>query len=57
MTCGFLGGAAVGHVVQIAETGNMATGNPGPILYTDILTPLSLLVLLVLTFRPVRRGA
>ncbi len=57
VTCGFLGGAAVGHVVQIAETGNMATGNAGPILYTDILTPLSLLVLLVLTFRPVRRGA
>ncbi|MFG1394317.1 DUF6790 family protein [Xanthobacter agilis] len=51
MTTGFLGGAAIGHLVQIAETGNLAAGNAGPILYTDALTPLSLLVLLALTFR------
>ncbi|MGQ3674795.1 DUF6790 family protein [Xanthobacter sp. TB0139] len=51
MVCGFLGGAAVGHLVQISETGNMAAGNAGSILYTDMLTPLSLLVLLALTFR------
>ena len=55
MTCGFLGGAAVGHVVQIAATGNLAAGNAGPILYTDVLTPLALLILLALTWRSARR--
>ncbi|BAF86446.1 hypothetical protein AZC_0448 [Azorhizobium caulinodans ORS 571] len=54
MTGGFLGGAAVGHVVQIVSTGNLAAGNAGPILYTDVLTPLSLLVLLALTVRSAR---
>ncbi|MDQ0511904.1 DUF6790 family protein [Ancylobacter amanitiformis] len=44
---GFLGGAGVGHVVQIAETGNQAAGNAGPILYTDFLTPLAVLGLLL----------
>ncbi|MGR7996556.1 MULTISPECIES: DUF6790 family protein [unclassified Xanthobacter] len=51
MTCGFLGGAAIGHLVQISETGNLAAGNAGPILYTDILTPLALVVLLALRWR------
>ncbi|MFG1424152.1 DUF6790 family protein [Roseixanthobacter liquoris] len=55
VAAGFLGGAAVGHVVQIVETGNLAAGNAGPILYTDILTPLTLLVLLALT-RHTARG-
>ncbi|MCS0504139.1 DUF6790 family protein [Ancylobacter mangrovi] len=45
---GFLGGAGVGHVVQIAQTGNMAAGNAGPILYTDFLTPIAVLGLLLL---------
>ncbi len=45
---GFLGGAGVGHIVQMAETGNMAAGNAGPILYTDFLTPLAVLGLLLL---------
>ncbi|MFG1431440.1 DUF6790 family protein [Xanthobacter sp. V2C-8] len=54
VAAGFLGGAAVGHLVQIFETGNMAAGNAGPILYTDVLTPLSLLVLLALTARTAR---
>ncbi len=57
MTCGFLGGAAVGHVVQIAKTGNLAAGNAGPILYTDVLTPLALLILLGLTWRSSGRSA
>ncbi len=56
MVSGFLGGAAVGHLVQIAETGNYAAGNAGPILYTDILTPLALLILLALTFGAHRRA-
>ncbi|CAA0101406.1 Uncharacterised protein [Starkeya nomas] len=45
---GFLGGAGVGHLVQIAETGNMAAGNAGPILYTDFINPLAVLGLLLL---------
>lgn len=57
VACGFLDGAALGHLVHIAETGNMATGTAGPVLYADIVTPPSQLVLLALTFRPVRRGA
>ncbi|MFG1358719.1 DUF6790 family protein [Xanthobacter pseudotagetidis] len=55
VSAGFLGGAAVGHLVQIAKTGNLASGNAGPILYTDMLTPLALLVLLALTWTSGRR--
>lgn len=36
----FLLGAAGGHVYQIFQTHNMAAGNAGTILYTDILLPL-----------------
>ncbi|MFG1479201.1 DUF6790 family protein [Xanthobacter sp. V4C-4] len=54
MAAGFLGGAAAVHVVEIASTGNLAPGNAGPILYTDVLTPLSLLILSALTFRSAR---
>lgn len=57
VTTGFLGGAALTHVFQIAETGNRAAGNAGPILYTDVLTPLLLLILLALTFRSARGSA
>ena len=46
MMAGFLGGAGIGHVIQIAETGDMASGNAGPILYTDFLTPIALFALL-----------
>ncbi|WP_454684397.1 DUF6790 family protein [Ancylobacter moscoviensis] len=45
---GFLGGAGVGHLVQIAEAGNMAAGNAGPILYTDFINPLAVFGLLLL---------
>lgn len=45
----FLGGAAWGHVIQMTSAGNFAPGNAGPIFYTDILTPVSLLILLALT--------
>ncbi len=51
MVASFLGGAAVGHLRQIAETGNLAAGNAGPILYTDILTPVAVAVLLVIAWR------
>ncbi len=42
----FLGGAGLGHIRDIAETGNLAPGNAGPILVTDFLTPLAIIVLL-----------
>lgn len=48
MAACFLGGAGVGHIIQISETGNMATGNAGPILYTDFLTPAVLLAIIAL---------
>lgn len=51
MVASFLGGAAVGHLRQIAETGNLAAGNAGPILYTDMLTPIAVAVLLVIAWR------
>jgi hypothetical protein len=34
--------------VDIAGQGNLAPGNAGPILFTDFLTPIVVLVLLVL---------
>ncbi|MET3352936.1 UNVERIFIED_ORG: hypothetical protein ABID33_000832 [Xanthobacter viscosus] len=57
MTAGFLGGAAVNHLIEIAEAGNYAAGNAGPILYTDVLTPLLLLILLALTYRSGRAAS
>ncbi|MBT5954127.1 hypothetical protein HOG98_05340 [bacterium] len=36
----FLWGAASGHIYQIVVNKNMASGNAGIILYTDILLPL-----------------
>lgn len=36
----FLWGAAAGHLYQIAATGNLAAGNAGVVLYTDILLPV-----------------
>ena len=53
---GFLGGAGVGHIRDILETGNLAPGNAGPILYTDFLTPIAILALLWFArgYKPVR---
>jgi hypothetical protein len=36
----FQWGAAVGHVHEIMTTGNMAPGNAGIMLYSDILLPV-----------------
>ncbi len=44
----FMLGAAFGHVKEIRATENRSPGNAGPILSTDILTPLVLLTLMVL---------
>jgi Na+/melibiose symporter-like transporter len=43
----FLIGAGIIHIVDIASQGNLAPGNAGPILFTDFLTPIAVLVLLV----------
>ncbi|WP_029554891.1 DUF6790 family protein [Xanthobacter sp. 91] len=51
MMAGFLGGAGINHIIEIGRTGNLAAGNAGPILYTDLLTPLLLVILLALTYR------
>jgi len=40
--------AGVIHIVDIVEKGNLAPGNAGPIMITDFLTPVAVLVLLVL---------
>ncbi len=51
----FLIGAGIVHIVDIVGQGNLAPGNAGPILVTDFLTPLAILVLLVFAsekFRP-----
>ena len=42
----FLIGAGVIHIVDIVGRGNFAPGNAGPILVTDFLTPVAILVLL-----------
>ncbi len=45
----FLLGAAIGHVHDMATTGNLSLGNAGPTLWSDILIPLVLLILLIAT--------
>jgi hypothetical protein len=42
----FLFGAGIGHIPDIAATGNFAPGNAGPIMVTDFLTPIAVLALL-----------
>lgn len=51
----FLLGAAGGHILEIARTGNRAPGNAGAILYSDILLPVIGFVLLWLQRRTSRR--
>ena len=45
----FLMGAGVIHVTDIVTAGDYAPGNAGPILITDFLTPIAVLVLLYLS--------
>jgi Na+/melibiose symporter-like transporter len=45
---GFLIGAGIIHILDIMGKGNLAPGNAGPILVTDFLTPVVILVLLAL---------
>jgi hypothetical protein len=48
----FLAGAGFGHIMDILAGDNLAPGNAGPILITDFLTPIVVLILLVLWPRP-----
>jgi hypothetical protein len=50
----FLVGAGIMHIRDIAQNGNFAPGNAGPILVTDFLTPIVILVLLVLAIGKLR---
>lgn len=45
----FLLGAAIGHVLDMATTGNLSLGNLGPTLWSDVLIPLALAALIVST--------
>ena len=45
----FLIGAGIVHILDIIAAGNFAPGNAGPILFTDLLTPLAIAVLLWLS--------
>ncbi len=42
----FLIGAGIGHIRDIVTAGNFAPGNAGPILFTDLLTPTAIFLLL-----------
>ncbi len=44
----FLIGAGVGHIRDIITAGNLAPGNAGPVLFTDLLTPTAIFLLLSL---------
>lgn len=52
----FLLGAGIVHIVDIVETGNMAFGNAGPILWSDLYLPVVAVVLLVLALAEGRRA-
>ena len=45
----FLIGAGIGHIRDIVTAGNFAPGNAGPILFTDLLTPTAIFLLLWLS--------
>ncbi len=51
----FLWGAAFGHIRQIILLHNYNPGNAGTILISDILIPLTLLILLALNYTQVRK--
>jgi hypothetical protein len=52
----FLIGAGLLHISDIAGSGNLAPGNAGPIMVTDFVTPIAVLVLLVLASGVQRRA-
>jgi len=42
----FMWGAAISHIHNIQQTGNLASGNAGTVLYLDILMPIIFILLL-----------
>lgn len=48
MAAGFLWSAAAVHIASMVRGGNFAINNVGPIFWWDILTPLTLLILLII---------
>jgi hypothetical protein len=48
----FLAGAGVGHIMDLLAGDNLTPGNSGPVLITDFLTPIVVLILLILWPRP-----
>ncbi len=53
----FMFGAGFVHIVDMIQTGNLAFGNAGPILYTDLLYPIVSAVILGFALREQRRAA
>jgi hypothetical protein len=53
----FLLGAAVGHVADMAQSGNVSLGNAGPTLWSDFLIPVALLALVLWNRREQRRDS
>lgn len=53
----FLWGAAWGHIYQLVAHDNRSPYNAGPILYTDIIVPLVILLLLIYVHRAGRTRA
>ena len=51
----FLVGAGIGHVHDIMAYDNLTAGNAGPILVTDVLTPMAVLGLLIASARRPRQ--
>jgi hypothetical protein len=47
----FMWGAAIGHIYNIQQTGNLAAGNAGTVLYLDILMPILYMLLLVVYYK------
>jgi hypothetical protein len=48
----FLIGAGIGHIREIITAGNFAPGNARPILFTDLLTPTAIFLMLWLARSP-----
>ncbi|NYB51156.1 MAG: hypothetical protein HVN35_01135 [Methanobacteriaceae archaeon] len=52
----FMWGAAIGHIYNIQQTGNMAAGNAGFVLYFDIVMPLVFIILMVVHKKTLKVG-
>jgi len=47
----FMWGAALGHIYNLQQTGNLAAGNIGTVLYLDILMPILFIILLAAYYK------